>query len=490
MAAPHLLPLPYQPNSCEWFARIRHLPDPVLLDSCHDLSGRGRYDLISAAPIKHHSLNYSQLLNQQKTLPEILAELNHSLKSLGTVDNSQQLPFVGGLIGWLSYEAGYPQHQIPLQATTDHELPCLQMGIYLWAVINDHQTRQSVLVAHPSLDSAKLQAIHDTLRAPRAQSRGAQSRGAQSRGAQSRGAQSRETHNASLDDPSTINQHFALTSQWRSNLDRPSYGKAFSKIQDYIRAGDCYQINLAQRFSANYQGDSWQAYQQLRQSAAAPYSAFLPTANGAILCLSPETFLRFDGKGHVESKPIKGTAARHNDPAIDKKTANDLLQSAKNRAENLMIVDLLRNDLGQCCESGSINVDELFTLESFATVHHLVSQISGKMRSDINALDMLVAAFPGGSITGAPKKRAMEIIAELEPDQRSIYCGCIGYLSCDGRGEFNIAIRTLLAENNNIYCWAGGGIVSDSKEDEEYQESLSKVDKLLQAVGRATPANL
>jgi para-aminobenzoate synthetase component 1 len=446
MATPHQIALPYRRNPCDWFARIRHLPHPVLLDSCRDLADKGRYDLIAAAPIKTLSQRTNASEDYSQTLQNLLNELS-------AVENSLNLPFYGGLIGWLDYELSYPQHQLATTKTTEHKLPNLHMGLYEWAIINDHDQQQSLLVAHPQCHADTLAAIKSLL----------------------------------LDEQTTqdIASTFELTSDWQSNLDRSRYGRAFERIQQYIRAGDCYQINLAQRFHSQFTGDPWQAYQQLRSVAAAPFSAFIPTDNGAILSLSPETFLRFDTDGNVETQPIKGTAPRLNDPKADQSMADALTQSAKNRAENLMIVDLLRNDLGQCCQAGSVTVNELFTLHSFATVHHLISRISGKLREDIHPLTMLKAAFPGGSITGAPKKRAMEIIAELEPNKRSIYCGAIGYLSRDGRGEFNIAIRTLLAENETIYCWAGGGIVSDSKENEEYEESLSKVDKLLHALSRS-----
>jgi para-aminobenzoate synthetase component 1 len=458
MTLARIIALPYRPNPCDWFTAIRHFSQPVLLDSCHDLSGRGRYDLVAAAPKKYLSISYQQLQEENKTLIQYLNQANQLLQNLAKISNPEQLPFTGGLIGWINYEAGYPQHSIelsktskaqtPAANTSEHTLPCIHMGLYLWAVINDHQEKKSFLVAHPECSDDEIAAVEKCL----------------------------------LQSPVEENATFQLTSSWSSNLDRTAYGEAFQQVHEYIRAGDCYQINLAQRFSATYTGDTWKAYRQLRQAAAAPFSAYIPTAAGAIISLSPETFLHFDNKGNVESKPIKGTAPRHSDKEKDRQTAEELLDSAKNRAENLMIVDLLRNDLGQCCEPGSINVDELFSLESFATVHHLVSKISGQLNSDTSPLEMLASAFPGGSITGAPKKRAMQIIQQLEPDERNIYCGSIGYLSCDGHGEFNITIRTLLAENENIYCWAGGGIVSDSKEEEEYEESLSKVRKLLSAL--------
>jgi para-aminobenzoate synthetase component 1 len=199
------------------------------------------------------------------------------------------------------------------------------------------------------------------------------------------------------------------------------------------------------------------------------------------MSLSPERFMSLHGH-RVETSPIKGTRPRHRDPVADDMASMDLRRSEKDRAENLMIVDLLRNDLGRSCIPGSIHVDRLFELQSFPTVHHLVSTISGELREECGAFELLRDSFPGGSITGAPKRRAMEIIAELEPDPRRVYCGSILYISADGRMDSNIAIRTLLCRDEQIYCWGGGGIVADSQWQREYQETYDKVGKFLNAL--------
>ncbi|MGH6635613.1 MAG: aminodeoxychorismate synthase component I, partial [Gammaproteobacteria bacterium] len=246
----------------------------------------------------------------------------------------------------------------------------------------------------------------------------------------------------------------------------------------YIREGDCYQVNLAQRFSARARGDAWLAYRQLRSLNPAPFSAFLSTPSGAVLSSSPERFLHVN-KGLVETKPIKGTRPRAVDQGRDRALMEELRHSPKDRAENLMIVDLLRNDLGKTCAIGSIKVPKLFAVESYATVHHLVSTITGRLGLGKHALDLVAGCFPGGSITGAPKLRAMEIIEELEPHRRSAYCGSIGYIGFDGRMDTNIAIRTLVYCEGLIHAWAGGGIVADSDEEAEYQETLDKAAALL-----------
>jgi para-aminobenzoate synthetase component 1 len=271
---------------------------------------------------------------------------------------------------------------------------------------------------------------------------------------------------------------FALVSPWQANMSQREYMQKLHGISDYLRAGDCYQVNLAQRFSAQYTGDEYQAYLRLRKANQAPFSAFIRIEDSVILSISPERFLAVNGD-KVQSKPIKGTRPRSNDPACDQANIDALLASEKDQAENLMIVDLLRNDLSKSCQADSVEVPQLFQIESFAAVHHLVSTVTGTLVQNCTPIDLLRGAFPGGSITGAPKIRAMEIIEELEPHRRSIYCGSIGYLGLNRDMDTSICIRTLLCEDNNIYCWAGGGIVLDSVAAEEYQESLDKVCKIL-----------
>jgi para-aminobenzoate synthetase component 1 len=256
------------------------------------------------------------------------------------------------------------------------------------------------------------------------------------------------------------------------------YRDKFKQVHDYLLSGDCYQINLAQRFTAQYSGNEYQAYCALRQANKAPFSAFLRFENSAILSISPERFLQLvDSK--VQSKPIKGTRPRSDDVGQDQANAIELQQASKDKAENLMIVDLLRNDISRVCLPGTVTVPALFSIESFPAVHHLVSTVEGKIDPQYDGSDLLRAAFPGGSITGAPKIRAMDIIEELEPHQRSIYCGSIGYLSVCGNMDTSITIRTLVCHNQQIHCWAGGGLVADSNVDSEYQETYDKVHKIL-----------
>jgi para-aminobenzoate synthetase component 1 len=240
-------------------------------------------------------------------------------------------------------------------------------------------------------------------------------------------------------------------------------------------------VNLAQRFEVQTQGDPWTAYQALRIANPAPYAAYLHLPFTTVLSASPERFLRVCGR-QVETRPIKGTRARAGHPRLDAERIDTLRASSKDRAENVMIVDLLRNDLAKSCRTGSVKVPRLFDVESFATVHHLVSTITGELAPDKDAIDLLRGCFPGGSITGAPKLRAMQIIEELEPFRRGVYCGAIGYIGYDGSMDTNIAIRTMTIANGRARFWAGGGIVADSVAAEEYQETLDKAAAFLKLV--------
>jgi len=272
----------------------------------------------------------------------------------------------------------------------------------------------------------------------------------------------------------------------RSSFTHADYVAAVQRVRDYIYAGDIFQANFSQRFEVPLTETSWNLYQRLRTRNAAPFAAYLDFPDAIVLSASPERFLRVSGSGQVETRPIKGTRPRGLGPEHDAALGRALTESTKDRAENLMIVDLLRNDLSRVCRPGTVRVPELFALERYATVHHLVSTVVGELNEGIDALGLLRAAFPGGSITGAPKLRAMEIIAELEPSQRGVYCGSIGYWSVTGELDTNIAIRTAVARNGRVYFSAGGGIVADSEPEQEYRETLDKARGLIDALARPT----
>ena len=275
---------------------------------------------------------------------------------------------------------------------------------------------------------------------------------------------------------------FTLTEPFQALTSKSDYQSAFARVQDYLHSGDCYQVNLAQAFKAPCNGNSMDAFQRLLALSQPPYAAYVSCPFGDILSLSPELFLQFSKDGQVLTRPIKGTRPRRQDSDEDLAQFNDLATHPKDHAENVMIVDLLRHDLGKHAATGSVTVPKLFSVESFPQVHHLISDVSCRLKQDSTPLDLLFDAFPGGSITGAPKKRAMEVIDELENCDRAIYCGTIGYLTTQGRGQWNIAIRTLLRVENDIYAWAGGGIVADSECESEYEECFNKIGAMLKAL--------
>ena len=434
-------PLPYLANPADYFAAIRHAPGAVLLDSGRPTADRGRYDLLSAWP------EAELTLQPDESGRDFLQRLRNSLQQLGNaaLPDAYELPFAGGLIGYLSYDFGRQLEQLPAHALDDLHLPDARLGLYAWALITDHQAATSQLVFHPSLEPAQRDRLIQLFSQPAPQLNGA----------------------------------FSLKQPMQPDISASQYQQALSKIHDYIQAGDCYQVNYTQRFSAQCEGDAWTAYCALRQACPTPFSGFMSLADdNAILSLSPERFVRVSHH-QVETRPIKGTRPRGKNSAEDAANAAELLASPKDRAENLMIVDLLRNDLGRTCRTGSVRVPELFTLESYPNVHHLVSSVVGELADGKDALDLIGDSFPGGSITGAPKIRAMQIIDELEPTRRSLYCGSLLYLDVRGEMDSSIAIRSLLVKDGRVSCWGGGGIVADSDWQDEYQESITKVKVLL-----------
>ncbi len=434
-------PLPYRANPVDYFAAIEHAPGAVLLDSGRPNAERGRYDLLSAWPLAELAAATDE------SGGAFLQRLRDSLAQLGPaqIPAPYQLPFAGGLIGYLSYDFGRHLERLPSQAADDLQLPDARLGLYAWALINDHQAGTSQLVFHPSLPESERQRLVQLFNQPLPAPTGS----------------------------------FKLTGAMQADLSAEDYRQAFQRIQHYIQAGDCYQVNFAQRFRGQYQGDPWVAYRALRTACPTPFSGFQRLPDGAaVLSLSPERFVHIS-QGQVETRPIKGTRPRGRDAAEDAANAAELLASPKDRAENLMIVDLLRNDLGRTCRTGSVTVPELFSLESYPNVHHLVSSVTGELADDKDALDLIAGSFPGGSITGAPKIRSMQIIDELEPTRRALYCGSLLYLDVRGEMDSSIAIRSLLAKDGQISCWGGGGIVADSEWQAEYQESITKVRVLL-----------
>ncbi|WP_049008543.1 aminodeoxychorismate synthase component 1 [Enterobacter cloacae] len=435
MRFPTVITLPWRTDAAEfWFARLSHLPFAMLLHSGYADHPYSRFDILVADPVKTLTTDDLPLTDDP------LMQLQQEINALGlSATPNPDLPFQGGALGLFGYDLGRRYETLPEHAQADIPLPDMAVGLYDWALIVDHQKKTVSLLSHRDV-----QARLDWLEAQQA----------------------------------TPAETFMLTSDWRSNMSAADYAEKFSRVQAYLQSGDCYQVNLAQRFQATYEGDEWQAFTRLNATNRAPFSAFIRLKQGAILSLSPERFIHL-AEGTIQTRPIKGTLPRLTDLDADRQQAEKLATSPKDRAENLMIVDLMRNDIGRVAVPGSVRVPELFVVEPFPAVHHLVSTITARLPTSRTACDLLRAAFPGGSITGAPKIRAMEIIDELEPHRRNAWCGSIGYISLCGTLDTSITIRTLTACNGNLYCSAGGGIVADSQVDAEYQETFDKVNRIL-----------
>lgn len=442
--------LRYEVDSTKLFARIAQQPWAIYLDSGQPSSQYGRYDIMTAAPFMTLSTDGAHTeIRSPDGIHLSTDDPFHLVKQALAPYASPgcELPFCGGAIGYFGYDLGRRLEHIPARSIDSECIPQMMIGIYDWAVVVDHREKRAWLVSQGfnAQTHSDWQALCELFERPATPHRG----------------------------------EFELGPHIRSNMDLAVYASAFEKIQHYIYAGDCYQVNLAQRFAVQATGDAWEAYLQLRKIGPAPFQAFMNLPNVQILSDSPERFLQVKGS-HVETRPIKGTRPRSDDPEEDRQNAIELGKSLKDQAENLMIVDLLRNDISKTCATGSVRADRLFALESFANVHHLVSTVTGKLAPGMTALDLLRGCFPGGSITGAPKLRAMQIIEELEPHRRGLYCGAIGYIGFDGNMDTSIAIRTAIYSHGEIRFWAGGGIVADSEMEKEYRETWDKASSMLE----------
>ena len=451
--------LPYFHNTAQLFERIAHLDWAIWLDSAQQHNGLGvpssqygHYDILVANPVITFITRGDETQiteNGQTTFSknDPFQLVNDALLKY-SVSAEENMPFAGGALGYFAYDLGKRIEKHTEHKQIQEKTPQMMVGIYDCALVVDHRQKTAYLVS---------QNLHQNTR-------------------ENFDALQALFHEAS----SCANEKtaFKVTSKVNSNLTKSHYENAFNKVKKYILEGDCYQVNLAQRFSTNAQGDGWQAYQKLREISPAPFMAYMHLPQCEVLCASPERFLQVKNQ-HVETRPIKGTRPRSDNADQDAYNALELQNSPKDRAENLMIVDLLRNDIGKNCEIGSVRAEKLFQLQSFANVHHLVSIITGKLAKGKTALDLLRGCFPGGSITGAPKLRAMQIIEELEPHQRGLYCGAIGYIGFDGNMDTNIAIRTAVYANGEVSFYAGGGIVADSSCEKEYTETFDKASSMI-----------
>ena len=360
------------------------------------------------------------------------------------------------MIGFLGYDLAPRIERLPRAQPRDSRLPDIRMALYDTAVTIDEQSGKVELWAWDLTGDGRT-------------------------AAERRCRAWRKALDRALRSPKQPSSRPISLTAPKSSLDRETYLATVRRVIEYIKDGDVFQVNLSQRFMADGQIDPLELYLRLKQVSPAPFAAYLHWQDLAVVSASPESFFRTRGNT-VVTRPIKGTRPRGSSPDDDGRLAAELLDSPKDRAELTMIVDLERNDLGRVCEYGSVVVREPLTIESFAEVHHLVATVEGQLRAGVGPVDVIRAVFPGGSITGAPKIRAMEIIDELEPNRRSLYTGAIGYLSRGGTSDFNIAIRTILVEGSRVSFQVGGGIVADSEPQAEYEETLAKGRGMLAAL--------
>ena len=435
-----VIALDYTPTLVELADFFSHLPGFAYLDS-GDREGSAELEIVTALPTSTHKLaDYSNNLAEWMTAIE--TELSHDSR-VGSTDSAASVSAGCVAIGSLDYDA--PAGALSRADTT----PSLtSAGIYHWLLMTHRGTRRTQVIFHPKCSAETRACVIGVLDA---------------------------------DGEASIGS-FSLKRPFASSISKAQYQQAIERIQQYILAGDCYQVNFAQRFEAEFMGDPWTAYRAARTHLAGGFSAYLTLSEGhTILSLSPERFLRIEG-GVITTQPIKGTAPRNLDPDKDAELARALLDSEKDRAENIMITDLLRNDLGQFCEPGTVTVTELCGLHSFGNVHHLISTVRGTLKKGTTPGHMLLTSSPGGSITGAPKKRAIEIINELESHPRGAYCGSVFVMAGGGWLQSSIAIRTLEIRGNTLQCWGGGGITASSHWEAEYQETLDKVGPIMDAL--------
>jgi len=464
-------------DSAKLFSQVADQPWAVLLDSgvrvngsdiehSDNVNARPKFDVLAIQPVATLITQGASTTierdghasdSELDPLDLLRMELSHTaladLQSL-PYDELISIPYMPGAIGYFSYDLSRRFERMPEIAVDDEKLPEMAIGIYHTIVVVDHsQKRTQIISCSADASQPVLLKWRKLIKLCAEQDNQDASVLASLRGG-----------------------------EIRENLNAEQYKENFQKIRNYTIEGDCYQVNLAKRFSVPVEGDPWQTYAALRAASPAPYGAFLNFPFASILSNSPESFIQCR-QSQVITSPIKGTMPRdHSDPENDRRIANQLLNSEKDKAENLMIVDLMRNDLSRCCELGSVKVPKLFELHSFANVHHLISTVTGVLSAGVHALHLLRSCFPGGSITGAPKIRAMQIIEELEPHRRGVYCGSIAYVGADGSLETNIAIRTITVKDGIARYSAGGGLVIDSKVDEEYQEIIDKARMMTEAL--------
>ena len=455
---PHLSP-------SQAFEVFKDRPFSFFLDSGMDREKLGRYSFIGSDPflvLRSRGKRITLLQGDREEIIEgnpfdVLGEL---LEKYALDSCSSPVPLIGGAVGYFSYDLCHFIERLPATAIDDLQLPECYLAFYDAILAFDNLEGKAYIVStgFPELEEGK-----------------------RMRRAQERLDELRDKIAETPRSETAISSNNSKKVVLHSNFTHEEYVKAVAAAREYICAGDIFQVNLSQRFEADLPITPYELYSRLRLINPAPFASYLNFDGVTVVSASPERFLRVRGD-MVETRPIKGTRPRGKSAAEDEALAQELLHSIKDRAENVMIVDLERNDLGRVCRYGTVGVSELCLLETYATVFHLTSTVVGRLREDKNRIDLLKATFPGGSITGAPKVRAMEIIDELEPTRRSIYTGSIGYLSFGSEMDINIVIRTFIIKDGKAYFQVGGGIVYDSDPEAEYQETLDKAKALIEAI--------
>ncbi|HEX6814955.1 MAG TPA: aminodeoxychorismate synthase component I [Gemmatimonadaceae bacterium] len=484
-----LSPAPDPASAC---GALVGMPYVLFLDSAtthahaRDAARRDRYSFLAADPAivvrcKEGRAERLDFRDGSRTpvAGHSLAEVRRLLQPFRTEPLPGLPPFQGGAAGYIAYDWGSVLERLPAPRYDDLAIPDVVLGLYDWVVAWDHDTNRAWIVSTGLPEEGRARGDRARHRLTEIARRLAAQPDRASVGPR---APRRDAGIVRAPSYPVTDVAAAAPIGLRSSFTRRGYLDAVTRVREYIVAGDIFQANVSQRLEAPLRESTWSLYRHLRTLNPAPFAAYLAFEELHVLSASPERFLRLDDSRRVEARPIKGTRPRGIHPAHDAALGRALADSPKDRAENLMIVDLLRNDLSRVCAPRSVRVPELFSLEHYSTVHHLVSTITGELEPGCDAVDLLAATFPGGSITGAPKVRAMEIIAELEPSRRGVYCGSIGYIGASGVMDTSIVIRTYQALDDAVYFSVGGGIVADSDPEQEYRETLDKARALIDAL--------
>lgn len=420
------------------------------LDSSLKDKSIGRYSFIGLNPfLNFKGYQNACIKNGDIYEGDIFKELNLILNKY-KINNTTDIPFIGGGIGYFSYDLARNIEEIPSISKEDINVPYCYFNFYDNIIIYDNIKDKIFITACGILKNKKesITLIEEKI------------------------------HNFKI---KKQKHNYNSKASFTSNFSKENYLKSIKKVKEYIKDGHIYITNLTQRFQTKVKEDPFLIYEKLRDINPAPFSAYLNFDDFKVISSSPERFLKIEER-KVQTRPIKGTRPRGYNKKEDEKNKNELINSEKDKAELLMIVDLERNDLSKVCKPYSVKVRELFKLEEYSTVFHLVSTIEGKLKDSVNSIDCIKECFPGGSITGAPKIRSMEIIDEIEKVRRNIYTGSIGYIGFEGNVDMNIVIRTILIKEGIAYFGVGGGITSDSDIHMEYDETLDKAKALMRVL--------